>query len=1313
MDGLLLHRLDLERVQLRVEDLAEVHHDGLVDLLPEVSPEDLDEGDLEGGDLAVHEDAGEVELHLEAHVDVGAVDGRRPPEREAAVGDLVEARPLGVGELLVLHRLLEARGLLPEEALPGGEVRALEERVLEDALHAAQRLDHVRAVVVEVPELAVVALVRPPEGVGAHELVLLEVLADAPALVVGEGVAVLLEEGVDARDAAVPRVLEVLEREPAVLRRRLLLLERVLRPDALRVDELRLPGLDVAVEVWDELVLLVGHARAEVGDARVRLLGEAQVRLGDEHVPHGEHAQAADLLGRVEDHRGEARGHLGVEADLDARLDLVLALDEHVEELLRVHRRLAVVGHEADERRVPLVGDLGEGGGPRGHQDLAHAVLELAQRRVVHAQEGLRRALLGGVVLEAPDAVARRELLVLRAHLGQDAHLEAAHVEEEVGVVLGVDGDEGLVPLHRGHRPGQAVLDVPEDRAAEVDVVLHEPHARVPGPALAVVVAHHVLVVGVGVLREVALDEVLGLLRGEAEEDVELVDVAGVEPHGVARLRGHVREGEEVVGHLGRARELRRAGEAQGEEVEDEPVVLADEGGELEAAHEAVGVGVVHVLEGDGHVVLGRHVVGDVVVHDEPKQAVEQGQVNLLEHLLELGLHHDHALAVGGVPDVSEVVHAQRPLVHEQGRRLRVRRLDPVGQQAALVRLVPEVLVEVGVSDLLQGLDLVDGHEVGVEVHELDAHLLEGALREEVALDAVERLVGVVVGLLDEAQLLALGLVEPRLDGVVLLEALEREDEELGVVLVGEGREGDGRELAALEPVHGRGVDGHRLLGAHVGPVLEVVVLALLLRLEPEAREPPEVLLGHGLVHRGAAADALTVVVRHVGPPVRLGLDVAQDHVLDGRGHAGHLPGDVGLPAAPGLGEVLEDGAALVGLDPLGHHVDDVVDDRGAQLEVKVRLDALLGHRLGHALGGAPLELAREKVAQPPLEEGHDAAEEEEPHAPARRPEAAAGPLAHGSRVEAVVDEVLEVLAHAHLAHEPVLVPVHARELPHVREGVLEPVRELVGVHVAQAVLHVRVHDELGEPEDLAAEVEGVPEAALLALLGGEGLHGLEVEVVVEVEVVDVLAVDEEVEHVVALAADLQARLHPVDLRRLEKLGGAQGAEEVLLVDALRGPPVELVEHVALEQLLVADAHLHRVVGRAVLPVPRVHQRHVDRALRAAGALVEGLGRPVEGDGAGCVLRVERELVEERVHALGEHEVNAVAEVVPLALPGILPCAARGRRRRRRAPGHVQHVGDDGPDESGDALLRHRDDAGHESGGDGQRDELHGKEGDA
>ena len=94
-----------------------------------------------------------------------------------------------------------------------------------------------------------------------------------------------------------------------------------------------------------------------------------------------------------------------------------------------------------------------------------------------------------------------------------------------------------------------------------------------------------------------------------------------------------------------------------------------------------------------------------------------------------------------------EIVDALAPLVHEQRRGLRVGRLDPRGQQLPLVGLVPQVLVQVSVGDLFEGLNVVDGHEMRVQIHELDADLFEGALRQQVTLDSRQGLVGVVVGL--------------------------------------------------------------------------------------------------------------------------------------------------------------------------------------------------------------------------------------------------------------------------------------------------------------------------------------------------------------------------------------------------------------------------------------------------------------------------------------------------------------------------------------------------------------------------------------
>ena len=52
-----------------------------------------------------------------------------------------------------------------------------------------------------------------------------------------------------------------------------------------------------------------------------------------------------------------------------------------------------------------------------------------------------------------------------------------------------------------------------------------------------------------------------------------------------------------------------------------------------------------------------------------------------------------------------------------------------------------------------------------------------------------------------------------------------------------------------------------------------------------------------------------------------------------------------------------------------------------------------------------------------------------------------------------------------------------------MREDVLQSVCQLKGVDVAKAILYVRVDHQLGQPQNLATQVEGVAETRLLSLL--------------------------------------------------------------------------------------------------------------------------------------------------------------------------------------------------------------------------------------
>ena len=98
-------------------------------------------------------------------------------------------------------------------------------------------------------------------------------------------------------------------------------------------------------------------------------------------------------------------------------------------------------------------------------------------------------------------------------------------------------------------------------------------------------------------------------------------------------LRRAVSELEKVIRALRRTRNLAGTLQTEQQEVDDQTVILKDEGRELQTSNHAIAVGVVHVLVVELHVVLGGDVIGEVVVHDQAKEPVQERQVNLLVHL--------------------------------------------------------------------------------------------------------------------------------------------------------------------------------------------------------------------------------------------------------------------------------------------------------------------------------------------------------------------------------------------------------------------------------------------------------------------------------------------------------------------------------------------------------------------------------------------------------------------------------------------------------------------------------------------------------
>jgi hypothetical protein len=59
---------------------------------------------------------------------------------------------------------------LPKQTFPCGKVCTLEESMLKDAFYTSKGLDHICTVVVQVPQLAIMALVCPPEWILFQDL---------------------------------------------------------------------------------------------------------------------------------------------------------------------------------------------------------------------------------------------------------------------------------------------------------------------------------------------------------------------------------------------------------------------------------------------------------------------------------------------------------------------------------------------------------------------------------------------------------------------------------------------------------------------------------------------------------------------------------------------------------------------------------------------------------------------------------------------------------------------------------------------------------------------------------------------------------------------------------------------------------------------------------------------------------------------------------------------------------------------------------------------------------------------------------------
>lgn len=91
----------------------------------------------------------------------------------------------------------------------------------------------------------------------------------------------------------------------------------------------------------------------------------------------------------------------------------------------------------------------------------------------------------------------------------------------------------------------------------------------------------------------------------------------------------------------------------------------------------------------------------------------------------------------------------------------------------------------------------------------------------------------------------------------------------------------------------------------------------------------------------------------------------------------------------------------------------------------------------------------------------------------------------------------------------------------------------------------MRIYDQLCESKDLPTKMESISKSRLLSLLCGKSFDWFQIEVVIQMKIVKVLSVNQQVQHVVALATNLKPHFHPVKSSCLKELGSLERSEQI------------------------------------------------------------------------------------------------------------------------------------------------------------------------
>ena len=152
--------------------------------------------------------------------------------------------------------------------------------------------------------------------------------------------------------------------------------------------------------------------------------------------------------------------------------------------------------------------------------------------------------------------------------------------------------------------------------------MFHQSHSAILRPTLLIVVANNILVVWVGIFCQESLDEFPSFISSKLEQNIEVINISQVESDRMLNFQLNTLINHELIFIEWRPCHLISSIEPHDQQINDQPIKLEDKRCKLQPHDHTKEVCMIHIFEIDNHIVLGCHIVCNVVIHNQPQQSV-------------------------------------------------------------------------------------------------------------------------------------------------------------------------------------------------------------------------------------------------------------------------------------------------------------------------------------------------------------------------------------------------------------------------------------------------------------------------------------------------------------------------------------------------------------------------------------------------------------------------------------------------------------------------------------------------------------------